>query len=109
VDDFDIKACPERVKDVINRSNGTEEANSDLGCNNVSGFIAAHSSLLLTHCLLVTMERFSAGYLSRGVKVKRPECSILKMACVLGSKQKGEKTSQQDQAKLHRFGSGYRS
>ena len=74
MEDFDIQSCPDEVKNVINRANSTEEVEDDeeAGCENVSGFIAAHSSLLLTHCFLVACERLSAGYLSLGVKVNLP-------------------------------------
>lgn len=72
VDDFSIQDCPDRVRDVINRTNSTIVEDEDMGCDNVSGFIAAHSSLLLTHAFLVMCERLSAGYLSLGVKASMP-------------------------------------
>ena len=67
VEDFDIESCQEEVKRVLEKN---ETTTTDSECENVSGFIAAHSSLLLTHCFLVVIERLSAGYLSLGVKVR---------------------------------------
>lgn len=89
VDDFDIKTCPDAVKEIINSSsdepNPEEESKEDEGCENVSGFIAAHSSLLLTHCFLVMLERLAAGYLSLGVKVKDFSHNVLVTFEGLGS------------------------
>ena len=68
MEDFDIESCQEEVKKVLEKN----ETKTESECENVSGFIAAHSSLLLTHCFLVVCERLSAGYLSLGVKVCSP-------------------------------------
>ncbi|CAD7698034.1 unnamed protein product [Ostreobium quekettii] len=37
-------------------------------CAGITGFIAAHTSVLLTHALLQALERLAAGYLSKPVK-----------------------------------------
>lgn len=42
-------------------------------CASVHGLLVAYSSVVLTHALLVTLERLVAGFLSRGVKV----CTLL--------------------------------
>eukprot|EP00210_Caulerpa_lentillifera_P005023 g4797.t1 len=72
VSDFKIESCPDEIRDIINSSDESDETPAEeideSECENVSGFIAAHSSLLLTHCFLFMLERLSAGYLSLGVK-----------------------------------------
>lgn len=56
-DGFEIQSCV-----MSHETYGNEE------CESISGFLAAHSSCLLTHAFLIACERVAAGYLSLGLK-----------------------------------------
>ena len=45
--------------------------NEEKECEGVQSFIAAHSSVILTHAFLTALERLAAGYLSRPLEVSQ--------------------------------------
>ena len=63
---FSMRSClftgPSKAEE-----NAADEKEDD--CEGISHFIAAHSSVVLTHALLVALERLAAGYLSAPVEV----------------------------------------